>query len=174
MMASMASASKHHQIIEDVFVTKEVNKAGIYLVRLFIRGKPWLVPVDDNFLFNRGEDKNLRFAKFIESSNSLWAPILEKALAKVKGTYKQLEGGSPSNGMRFLTGAPSYWHPLHPTDEHRQNEMWRIIKQSDNNGFIMTVGTGGGMADKNECGVTNNHALSLLSAFYLQDPPANN
>jgi len=36
----------------------------------------------------------------------MWLPILEKAWAKVKGSYTNSEGGWMTEGMRALTGAP--------------------------------------------------------------------
>mmetsp|Transcript_18430 Transcript_18430/g.31522 ORF Transcript_18430/g.31522 Transcript_18430/m.31522 type:complete len:87 (+) Transcript_18430:628-888(+) len=86
-MAAISESAEHvHEVLDQIFVTKEVNSAGIYVLKLFIRGRQQIVVVDDEFLFITSED-NLRFAKFLPESNSLWVPILEKAMAKVKGTY---------------------------------------------------------------------------------------
>jgi hypothetical protein len=38
----------------------------------------------------------------------MWAPILEKAWAKVKGSYTNIEGGLLENGLRVLTGYPVF------------------------------------------------------------------
>lgn len=38
----------------------------------------------------------------------MWAPILEKAWAKVKGNYGQTSGGFVVSGLRALTGAPTF------------------------------------------------------------------
>jgi hypothetical protein len=46
-MAGMASVAKYPNRIKDLFVTKEKNVAGIHAVKLYIRGKPWIVSVDD-------------------------------------------------------------------------------------------------------------------------------
>ncbi|MFM7855739.1 MAG: C2 family cysteine protease, partial [Flammeovirgaceae bacterium] len=37
----------------------------------------------------------------------MWAPMLEKAWAKVKGNYAHASGGYMVEGLRALTGAPS-------------------------------------------------------------------
>lgn len=76
-------------------------------MKLFIRGRPWLVTVDDQFLFLK-EYKNLRYSYFVQKQSSLWVPILEKAVAKIKGNYDNLENGDPSNMLRLLTGAPVF------------------------------------------------------------------
>lgn len=41
-------------------------------------------------------------------SGLMWGPIIEKAWAKVKGSYSNADGGLVENGIRFLTGAPVF------------------------------------------------------------------
>ena len=86
-MAAMGVVGQYPEMLEDMFLVKEVNQKGIYAVRFYIRGKPWVVTVDDEFLFYYG---HLRFAKQGDN-NSLWGPILEKAWAKVKGSYNSVD-----------------------------------------------------------------------------------
>jgi hypothetical protein len=50
--ASMAAVAEFPDMIRDVFVNTETNDEGIYNVKFYIRGKPWIVTVDDNLLFN--------------------------------------------------------------------------------------------------------------------------
>ena len=77
---------------------------GLYGIRFYIRGKPWVVTVDDKMLFQNGQLKYMRVA----DNNSMWAPILEKAWAKVKGNYAQTDGGFVVNGLRSITGVPVF------------------------------------------------------------------
>ena len=51
IMASLASLAEFPSKIKDLFLTQEVNTAGIYGVTFYIRGKPWVVDVDDHMLF---------------------------------------------------------------------------------------------------------------------------
>lgn len=44
----------------------------------------------------------------VADNGSMWAPILEKAWAKVKGNYAQTDGGFVVNGLRSLTGVPTF------------------------------------------------------------------
>lgn len=40
------------------------------------------------------------------NENELWVILLEKAWAKMYGSYKQIEAGFPEEGLHDLTGAP--------------------------------------------------------------------
>jgi len=47
----MSSVASRPNLIERLFVTPEANAAGIYTLKLYVRGKPWLVQVDDELPF---------------------------------------------------------------------------------------------------------------------------
>lgn len=85
--AALASIAEFPDLVKNVFVTQETNSAGIYAFRFYIRGKPWIVTVDDYFLFHsNGTQREAAFNK-IGKNNQFWAMLLEKAWAKVRGTY---------------------------------------------------------------------------------------
>lgn len=86
---------------------EELNKNGIYTLKFFIRGKPWLITVDDIFLFQDINDPKLYFSK-VNSDNSMFSAIVEKAWAKMKGSYSSADTGFNVNGLRALTGSPVF------------------------------------------------------------------
>ena len=51
IMAAMGALGEFPELIRDTFITREKNSAGITAVRFYIRGKPWVVTVDDYMLF---------------------------------------------------------------------------------------------------------------------------
>ena len=54
----MKTVSTRIKNIKNVFVdNNEINEAGIYNVRWFIRGKPWIVTVDDQISYFNTKDK---------------------------------------------------------------------------------------------------------------------
>ena len=63
-MASIASLAEFPSQIKDVFLTTKMNKAGIYAVKFYIRGKPWVVEVDDKMLFRKSEVNQKMYLKF--------------------------------------------------------------------------------------------------------------
>ena len=46
-MAALSGLAETHEHIEDLFVTKEVNDAGIYMMQFYVNGLRQLVYVDD-------------------------------------------------------------------------------------------------------------------------------
>jgi hypothetical protein len=48
-------------MITDMFITgTEDPSVAIYGIKFFIRGKPWVVTVDDKLLFENGQLKHMR------------------------------------------------------------------------------------------------------------------
>ena len=47
----MSAVAPFPDIVDSIFLTKEKNAAGIHAVRFFIRGKPWVIDVDDRMFY---------------------------------------------------------------------------------------------------------------------------
>ena len=62
----------------------------IYAITLFVRGKPWLIVVDDYVPIVVKDYQWKPYYSEIYRSN-YWVPIFEKAIAKVMGSYSHLE-----------------------------------------------------------------------------------
>ena len=114
IVAAMSTVAEFPTLIQDMFVTPQRNDAGIYVIRFFIRGKPWYVDVDDFLLWVKGNSRNnyeptLKFASpFGGASGGMWGPIIEKAWSKVKGTYSNSDAGVVASALRSLIGAPNF------------------------------------------------------------------
>lgn len=53
--AALGALAEFPDLVKNVFITQEKNSAGIYAFRFYIRGKPWIVTVDDYFLFRTND-----------------------------------------------------------------------------------------------------------------------
>lgn len=80
---------------DKIILTKEISSTGCYLVRLCINGS-WKTILLDDYLPCCEETKTQMFAKTLKQ---LWGPMLEKALAKVNGSYNDLESGFCREGI---------------------------------------------------------------------------
>ena len=93
IMTAMSSLAEFPKYIKDIFLTQSKNSAGIIGLRFFIRGKPWVVSIDDKMLFKFPNSPKLKFAQPDPTNKIMWGAILEKGWAKVKGTYSNADGG---------------------------------------------------------------------------------
>ena len=90
--------------LEQVFYNEGLSSNGIYALRLYILGVPHTVTVDDHMpLSSSGQ---AIFAG-VSQDGALWGPVLEKAFAKVHGTYEAIISGDPRHSIEVLTGAPA-------------------------------------------------------------------
>ena len=91
IVAAASSVAQTPERIRKLFVTDELNNAGVYSVTLYMMGIPVTVTVDDYLPFESGTS-DLVYAS-ASSDKALWMPILEKAAAKLYGNYEMLSGG---------------------------------------------------------------------------------
>ena len=75
--------------MKSAFLTQNFNRAGIQAVKLYIRGLPTVIVMDDyvpfygnNLVFNRKP-----------SDGDFWSIIMEKAFAKINGNYEYINFG---------------------------------------------------------------------------------
>ena len=48
----LSALAEWPDLVRNIFLTVSKNKAGIFGARIFIRGKPWVITIDDSLLFN--------------------------------------------------------------------------------------------------------------------------
>lgn len=101
----------------------------------------------------------------------MWGPILEKAWAKMKGSYNNAEGGMIS--IRQLTGAYVYQYWTDDlVNQQRVDQQFALMSQADEHKYIMEVNTHtreGGDSTENKCGMANSHTYSILGVFTLKN-----
>lgn len=132
MMASLNNSTKSgiEPLIDDLFVTKRRSETGVVAVRLYLNKRPVAVVLDD--LFPALEDgryirrrewelrtPNSKGAAIAHSSQfrETWPSILEKAVAKIYGSYGALNGGFVEHALEVLTGATSERYPIQVLSE---------------------------------------------------------
>lgn len=100
-LAGLAALAERPDRIFNLFLLREKNELSYYSVKLLYRGKWQIIDLDDSipFVFSTPA-----FGRSIEGE--LWVILLEKAWAKLYGSYKQIEAGFPEEPLHDLTGAP--------------------------------------------------------------------
>lgn len=69
--------------------------------------------------------------------NELWVILLEKAYAKVYGSYWEIVGGDPVHALRDLTGAP--YDRIE--DYSDLNKVWETLMEANIKRYLLTCFT---------------------------------
>jgi hypothetical protein len=113
-LASVAAAAPG--IVSEAFGPHSgecLRGCGAYSLRLFPRGRPRFLLLDD-YLLCAGGGSNASPSLHSSRERDMWIRLLEKAFAKVQGSYASLDGyyklnslyRHPARALQLLTGAP--------------------------------------------------------------------
>jgi hypothetical protein len=113
--------------------SQAVNAEGIYAVRLCSGGLWRTVVVDDHFPCKT--DGTLAYARC--NGFELWVMLIEKAFAKLCGSYARIEGGDAGEALSCLTGDPSVFIDFNSEsckNSIASGTLWTQLCKSDDNG----------------------------------------
>lgn len=168
-MCALASLAERPELVERLFITKDKSPEGFYQVK-FCKSGEWVrVTVDDYFpcfpqdtpIFSRSH------------GNELWVLLLEKAYAKLHGSYALLRGGWAAEGMMDLTGCPTLNIDFTTTEGKsiiENNELWPLIKKYDDLGALISASTAGedrfseSSGPQKKGGLVPGHAYTIILA----------
>ena len=164
-LSAIGSLCKLSHYIDKLFFTKEKTKEHLYGVFIYLNGRWKLVLVDDYLPFS-----GKRFRKFAFSSSGgkeLWVALLEKAWAKINGSYAKIGcGGSPTEVFDVLTEAYSEQIPINP---YYKDYIWETMYDAEKKGYIMTAGTSSDIFNLNleGVGLCAGHAYTVLGVMEI-------
>ncbi|XP_071450361.1 calpain-A-like [Hetaerina americana] len=104
LISAIASITLNENVVSNIISNdqsyKEGEYAGIFHFRFWQLGK-WVDVVVDDFL-----PIKYNMPRFLHSSdsNEFWGSLLEKAYAKLYGSYRALSSGTPSEALEDFTG----------------------------------------------------------------------
>jgi len=108
---------------------------GMFRFRFFRFGEWVEVVIDDRLPTRNGELIYLR----AKDKNEFWSPLLEKAYAKLYGSYRALEGGlTIESAVDFTGGIPEMIDISHPEIQNNPERLFYEMKKADNNDAFMS------------------------------------
>lgn len=122
--------------IKKLFITTEYNQGGVYAMRICKNGFWQEVVVDDYFPCDFNAPAFSR-----ASGPELWVMLLEKAWAKLHGSYERIEAGLAENVFRDLTGAPTLSESTQKIDE-----LWAKLVEADSKHWVIAASAGNSAA----------------------------
>eukprot|EP00347_Sterkiella_histriomuscorum_P016663 403352333 len=153
-LSCLSVLAENPQRIRRLFVTDQINEYGVYGVRICKNGEWREIVIDDRIPCQRGEPA---FSKAI--GNELWVPLMEKAWAKLHGSYDRVEAGFAENALRDLTGAP-----CEVIDSDEPN-LWSKLMEAEKKGFLIAASAGKTDASKEllkNLGLVGSHSYGVL------------
>ncbi|UJR38585.1 hypothetical protein I4U23_031249 [Adineta vaga] len=164
-ITALSVLAEEAEYLMKVLITKEYNPQGFYYVRLCKDGEWTQVIVDDRLPCT----SNKRLAYSQAHRKQLWVPLIEKALAKLNGSYEAIIAGRCCEGLATVTGSPCETLILgktnNPDDKNVDlDKLWLKLYHARSQKFLMCAMCSNNHISKDEfksSGLLNIHAYSL-------------
>ncbi|XP_048155742.1 calpain-13 [Corvus hawaiiensis] len=164
MLAALGSLTLRKQFLENVLPKDQGfqdDYAGIFHFRFWQYGEWVDVVIDDRLPLLNG-----RYL-FVHprTSNEFWPSLLEKAYAKLRGSYQNLNGGFLSDALVDLTGGVQVQFSL----KDPPPDLEEILKAADKSRCLMGCSTTGQASRNVELrnGIVQGHAYTITGAVKI-------
>ena len=172
LLSAIAScAEAHPEIIRRLFITQFVEPCGVYRIRLYdVRKEKWVVIVIDDRIPMDDANARPRFTK--PNGNELWVMLLEKAFAKMWGSYGYLKGNDGCLALQSFTGNHGVdMFPKQYVAATSLSAFFDVVHGALAHGYLpavkppsLLVGAG---CRRAKLGLVSGHAYSVLDAASL-------
>ena len=133
-LAVISTLSNYGQLLFQLFPNEKINTEGFYEICLYYQGKWVKVLVDDYFVFEKNSEE---FAFTQPINDCLYSCLLEKAYAKIRGSYADINGGYPCQAFEALTGFESF--DISVTDLN--NVLYNYFIKKIKDGYLFNLST---------------------------------
>ena len=152
LMGALASVAEFEHLVRNMFEAGQDPDLGCYRIALCKNGW-WLTVTVDDFLPCSGPKP--AYSRNREEPNEIWVSLVEKAYAKVHGSYAAIATGSCARALSDLTGCPSKILEIN-------TDMWPELLKNDQTDFLQVLGTPG----KNLMGVPEDKQTAADKALW--------
>ena len=150
-LSSLSTIAERPQLVKRLFYNEEVNPDGVYRLR-FCKGGEWVVVTIDDYFPCLPQGNPLYSRSY---TNNLWVLLLEKAYAKLHGSYMLLKSGWSHEALLDLTGCPSEnlnFDGKKARDLLEGGRFWGYLKDLDASGALISASVTDEMLDSSGLG----------------------
>jgi len=178
-VAAVACFALHDRLVEQVIPDVEKQEldnkdyAGIVVFKFYRFGE-WVEVCVDDQLPTAAKSGKLLFMHSNDKSE-FWCALLEKAYAKLAGSYEALNSGTSADALCDLTGGVSQYYDFVKSgisaDEAKQDELFKdLLKALSRCALVncsMVVNEGEGQESKRDNGLIVGHAYTVVKCYEL-------
>nr|XP_009684435.1 PREDICTED: calpain-13 isoform X1 [Struthio camelus australis] len=164
MLAALGSLTLQKRFLENVLPKDQGfqdDYAGIFHFRFWHFGDWVDVVIDDRLPLLNGRYLSVH----PRTSNEFWPSLLEKAYAKLWGSYQNLHGGYISNALVDFTGGVQVQFSL----KDPPSDLQKILKAADRSQCLMGCSTSGQLRNiELRNGIVQGHAYTVTGATKIR------
>ena len=142
LLETISTLSNYGKLLYEIFPCEKINDKGIYEICIFHDGQWQKVLVDDYFILYKGD---FAFTKPI--NNCLYSCLIEKAYAKINGSFADINGGTLEQAFKALTGFEAFH--ISSSELQLHNNIYHFLISKKKEGYIYSCSNKG-------------HAFSLI------------
>lgn len=161
-------ATSTDNFVEHLFVQKKQD-VGYYQCRFYKNGAWQTVEIDDKLPV--GHSGRLYFAS-CKDPTEFWVPLVEKAYAKLHGSYESIEMGNIADGLKDLTGEAVEVLLMDDANFNMTpDQLWKTLVHNIKESFLMGCSKEDSHAKAesvHHAGLLFNHAYSIIDAEEVQ------
>jgi len=160
-LSTISAIAEYGDRYKEIFISKNKSENGCYEIRLLVNGVPKIIVLDDYFPVKKNK---ISFYLAHSKQKEIWVNLLEKAWAKINGSYASTIAGLPSEAFGVLTEAPCF---SFSNRKYTQDEMWKIISNADREQYIICTNSKGDVPEMT--GIVRGHAYTIVSAYEFKN-----
>ncbi|PIC29023.1 hypothetical protein B9Z55_020750 [Caenorhabditis nigoni] len=135
LMASLMAIAQRKEILETVLPKRDYAlDCGLVQVRLFVDGRWQVIKIDFYVPHKNGIERCSKMPK-----KQMWVAMIEKAYAKVKGSFGGLNGGQSHIAFKCLTGAEGKQVKINK--DTNTDKLWEDLIKYYSCGNLLAAGT---------------------------------